>query len=67
MKEKNGVQPVSKEYLKGEIETQNENYKKLLEQKASVDNAVQQTIGVLKTLDVMLTKMNGKEAKGTDG
>jgi len=58
---------INKEYLESEISDQKENYSKLMEQRMQVENAAQQTVGVINTLNVMLEKLNGKAEKKKNG
>ena len=58
---------INKEYLESEITSQKENYSKLMEQRVQVENAAQQTVGVINTLNVMLEKLNGKAEKKKNG
>jgi|TARA_R100001480_G_C4666500_1_gene172886 hypothetical protein len=58
---------INKEYLESEISSQKENYSKLMEQRVQVENAAQQTVGVINTLNVMLEKLNGKAEKKKNG
>ena len=58
---------INKEYLESEISSQKENYSKLMEQRVQVENAAQQTVGVINTLTVMLEKLNGKAEKKKNG
>ena len=58
---------INKEYIESEISSQKENYSKLMEQRMQVENAAQQTVGVINTLNVMLEKLNGKAEKKKNG
>jgi len=58
---------INKEYLESEITSQKENYSKLAEQRMQIENAAQQTVGVINTLNVMLEKLNGKAEKKKNG
>mgnify|MGYP003133392990 FL=1 len=58
---------INKEYLESEITSQKENYSKLAEQRMQIENAAQQTVGVINTLTVMLEKLNGKAEKKKNG
>ena len=58
---------INKEYIESEISSQKENYSKLMEQRMQVENAAQQTIGVINTLNVMLEKLDGKAEKKKNG
>ena len=58
---------INKEYLESEISSQKENYSKLMEQRVQVENAAQQTVGVINTLNVMLEKLDGKAKKKKNG
>ena len=58
---------INKEYLESEISSQKENYSKLAEQRMQIENAAQQTVGVINTLTVMLEKLNGKAEKKKNG
>ena len=58
---------INKEYIESEISSQKENYSKLMEQRVQVENAAQQTVGVINTLNVMLEKLNGKAEKKKNG
>ena len=58
---------INKEYLESEISSQKENYSKLAEQRMQIENAAQQTVGVINTLNVMLEKLNGKAEKKKNG
>jgi len=54
---------VEKKWIEDELKTQKENYNKLIEQKAQAEAMIQQTIGVINTLQAMMNKFDDKEKK----